>query len=396
MRVTDILIMAFLNLWRRKLRAILTVLGMAVGTTSIIVMVSIGVGLNLSVTEEIAALGNLTKIEVQQQPDDGMQANQSARTISNAPAVKLDDRAVREFKKLAHVVAVTPVDYAHVDLKWGGYTNWINLLGLDLETAAQFELIPTEGELPQLRQKNKPMVMLSGDVGNNFIDSRNGHKIGEIPEGKSFDWHRERLKMSFDGSNFSLNSGNTLVAGEAAPLKGKIYDLKITGVYGGAENGEYGNTAFMDLHVLRELMAENSAFTGDDGKNTAYRSVWMKADALENVQILSQQVREMGFATFSPVDYINSYQEQMKMVQGVLGAIGAVAMLVAGIGITNTMMTSIYERTQEIGVIKVLGCKMNNILQIFLTESAYIGLSGGCVGVILSLLLSFSLNQIIG
>jgi ABC-type antimicrobial peptide transport system permease subunit len=113
---------------------------------------------------------------------------------------------------------------------------------------------------------------------------------------------------------------------------------------------------------------------------------------MENVAAISEQIRDMGFQTFSANDYIDSYKEQMRTVQAVLGAIGAVALLVAAIGIMNTMMMSIYERTKEIGVIKVLGCKMSNIMRMFLTESAYIGIFGGITGLGFSYLLSFILT----
>ena len=80
------------------------------------------------------------------------------------------------------------------------------------------------------------------------------------------------------------------------------------------------------------------------------------------------------------------------MVQAVLGGIGAVSLLVAAIGIINTMMMSIYERTREIGVMKVLGCEMTNIRDLFLVESGFIGLLGGIIGTVLSLLISLLIN----
>ena len=76
-----------------------------------------------------------------------------------------------------------------------------------------------------------------------------------------------------------------------------------------------------------------------------------------------------------------------------LGAIGGVSLLVAAIGIMNTMMMSIYERTKEIGIIKVLGCRMSNIAGLFLTEAAYIGFFGGALGLGLSYGLSLVLNN---
>ena len=68
------------------------------------------------------------------------------------------------------------------------------------------------------------------------------------------------------------------------------------------------------------------------------------------------------------------------------------ALLVAAIGITNTMMMSIYERTKEIGIMKVIGCSLRNIRQLFLLEAAFIGLIGGIVGNVLSLILSAVIN----
>ena len=92
------------------------------------------------------------------------------------------------------------------------------------------------------------------------------------------------------------------------------------------------------------------------------------------------------------LDYINSMKSQFAMVQAVLGGIGAVSLLVAAIGIANTMMMSIYERTKEIGVMKVIGCSLKNIRQMFLLEAAFIGFAGGAAGNILSLILSGVIN----
>ena len=84
--------------------------------------------------------------------------------------------------------------------------------------------------------------------------------------------------------------------------------------------------------------------------------------------------------------------KEFMMVEAVLGGIGAVSMLVAAIGIANTMMMSIYERTKEIGVIKVLGCSLKNIKQMFLLEAAFVGFGGGVIGNIVSFLLSAIIN----
>ena len=80
------------------------------------------------------------------------------------------------------------------------------------------------------------------------------------------------------------------------------------------------------------------------------------------------------------------------MIQAVLGGIGAITLLVAAIGIINTMIMSIYERTREIGIMKVIGATFGDIRLLFLTEAGLIGLFGGILGLALSFGLSHLLN----
>lgn len=80
-------------------------------------------------------------------------------------------------------------------------------------------------------------------------------------------------------------------------------------------------------------------------------------DDMDNVQEVQQRLSDMGYQVSSQMDWLESSRQQSNMVQAVLGGIGAVSLFVAAIGIANTMMMSIYERTKEIGVMKVLGCR---------------------------------------
>ena len=87
--------------------------------------------------------------------------------------------------------------------------------------------------------------------------------------------------------------------------------------------------------------------------------------------------------------------KSMNVIQAVLGGIGAVSLFVAAIGITNTMMMSIYERTKEIGIMKVIGCRIRDIQALFLIEAGYIGFIGGVVGTALSYLISVVINKLL-
>ena len=114
---------------------------------------------------------------------------------------------------------------------------------------------------------------------------------------------------------------------------------------------------------------------------------------MENVREVQQQLIGMGFEASSRMDWLESSQKQSNMVQAVLGGIGAVSLFVAAIGIANTMMMSIYERTKEIGVLKVLGCAMGNIRSMFLIEAGFIGFMGGIIGLLLSYGVSGIVNR---
>ena len=94
------------------------------------------------------------------------------------------------------------------------------------------------------------------------------------------------------------------------------------------------------------------------------------------------------------MQYLEPLKQTSDMLQMVLGAIGALAMMVSAINIANTMVMSIYERTKEIGIMKVIGASLKDIRGLFLAEAAFIGFAGGVIGIMLSYLLSFIVNMV--
>ena len=120
----------------------------------------------------------------------------------------------------------------------------------------------------------------------------------------------------------------------------------------------------------------------------------MNVDNMDNVVALQKKLSDLGYNVYSEAEWLESEQTTMGYIQAVLGGIGAVSLFVAAIGITNTMMMSIYERTKEIGVMKVLGCDLRNIRSLFLMEAGFIGFIGGVIGLILSFILSVVINKV--
>ncbi len=186
--------------------------------------------------------------------------------------------------------------------------------------------------------------------------------------------------------------------------RSKKYLIKTAGIIeGGPEDySEYSYSTYADIDTLktflRRIYKKNlvpSPRLGKNGKPLryyVYDSAYVFVDKMENVTDVQKMIADQGFNCNSNMEWIQQSLDNMRITQMVLGGIGAVSLLVAAIGIMNTMMMSIYERTKEIGVMKVLGCEMTDIRNMFLTESAIIGLFGGTLGLLLSYGISFLLN----
>ena len=151
-------------------------------------------------------------------------------------------------------------------------------------------------------------------------------------------------------------------------------------------------TGNLDSHTTVQVMKANNIKDATYGKQ-GYDNVFVKVDDVANVEAVEKAIKEYGYETYSMSSERERMREQSQMIQLVLGGIGAVSLFVAALSIANTMTMAIYERTREIGVMKVLGCKLSKIREMFLFEAAMIGMVGGVAGVGISYGLSFLLNH---
>jgi ABC-type antimicrobial peptide transport system permease subunit len=185
----------------------------------------------------------------------------------------------------------------------------------------------------------------------------------------------------------------------------KKYIIPTAGVMAGELgdwNNNYSQSVLCDIDALiaqLKKVFKNSVIPGQPTRKNGkayseifYSNLIVQVDDMENVTELTNYIQDLGYNAYSSAEWIQQEMDSMNTIQAVLGAIGAVAMLVAAISITNTMMMSIYERTKEIGVMKVLGCDIRNIQALFLLEAGFIGFIGGVIGVGFSYLLSFIIN----
>lgn len=185
-----------------------------------------------------------------------------------------------------------------------------------------------------------------------------------------------------------------------ALLVGKINNFREktdkSRVWAGDEKGyfAFGGSTIVVMLQKGNVVLNEALYGRQNGrayKQIYYNSIYVRADRMESVEPIQKAIRDMGFEANSNTEWLKQTQEQMRTIQMALGGIGAVSLFVAAIGIANTMMMSIYERTKEIGILKVLGCDLTDIHRTFLMEAGFIGLVGGCIG----LLLSYGVSAII-
>lgn len=356
------------NLLRRKTRTILTALSMAVGVMCIVVLISVGLGYEQSYRESIEAMGSLTKIDVT--PGDS----------SYGRTAVLNAKAVEAFKGIDGVEAVTPVLQQSAYIATGNYVNMVRTYGIDMTTAEAFLLTPERGELAGDGTRLHPEVMFTDDVAAGLANKSNDWSPALDENGEAIiDLMEVPVRMTFSYANLS-GEAQADTDGRALP-SGNLYSLRVTGICS-TLNNNFASTAFMAYDRLEEMVAANTGTKA--AAEETYDLVWVKVKNVNDVQRIAKLIRDTGLNTYSLNDMLETVRTQSRQIQGMLGALGAIAVLISAICVANTMMMSITERTREIGVLKVLGTVRRDIAKMFLTEALIVGVIGGAAGLVLS------------
>lgn len=388
MKFVDLLAMSLKNLSRRKLRTALTVLGVVIGTASIVVMVSLGIGLSELNRELISSYGSLTEITV----------NNPYNGDSTKDPLYLTDDVVKQMEKLPYVTGVYPMLQVDVLMQQGKYTSNVTLNGVPYEYLKKIPL--GQGTLSYSSDHELKLIYGNAII-QWFTDAKGNNTYWETGELPNVDFMGKPMFLIFDTDTYYQSQNG----GEDAPKPPKKYLLKADGVVeGGVDDyNSYAYNVYTRLDLLetqlkrifkkKAIPGQPTTKKGKPYRYFIYNSCSVNVDDIEHVGEVQKKLTDMGFQASSNADWMKQSEQQSNMIQAVLGGIGAVSLFVAAIGIANTMMMSIYERTKEIGIIKVLGCDMKVIRNMFLLESGFIGFMGGVVGLVFSAGISFAINH---
>ncbi|MGD8188924.1 ABC transporter permease [Brevibacillus ginsengisoli] len=410
MKLLDSLRIVWRNLWRMKLRTILTSIGVMIGTAAIVAMISLSLGLKENAVKSLENWGSLTEMEV-----SPMFWNEKENKPVPPDQVKqLSWDAVHELKKIKGVKAVMPTRQlgAQTTLKIGRREGYIQLIGVDANESAVMKVDEVEKGTFLKGAPNEIVVSYDGlrnlrDVEKEKREERKrraSERAGKSPNmggGMMFDSGGDGMGMNaqFDAVG---KTGMLVVTRDFEDENGnrqfekKELRVHIVGQLQKEEKNRGGNPiAYVPLSMVEELnkwmmQNQNQGNNGLPGEQTRkksrqdnqvqFDSILVKVDKRENVEPVVERAQKIGYEIYSPARQLKEINKVFFVIQMILGGIAAISLLVATIGIVNTMIMSILERTKEIGIMKVIGATVYNIRWLFLIESGFIGLIGGVTG----------------
>lgn len=371
MRTRDLFKLAAVNLSRRRSRTFLTVLGVIVGTACIVLMLSIGYSNYKQFSNMLEDNARLTQIQL---------SDYSSASLSGRGGIT--DSTVQSIAAMEHVEAASPAIQLPVTIRSGGYEASTTVTGIDpavLSLAfAEGGMFPTGGTTPTL--------VIGGDAAQQFVDPKNPPNYADWEE-----YSRYMPEIDWLNAEMELQFGYAMEEAEDVP-KGSVYRAGVSGVTERAQSQD-SNSIYMDLALAKRILMDNRELADYMGiPVNSYQQVMVRVDDMDNVQSVMDELKKLGYETYSETEYIAQMQEEQARQQGQLFAIGFISLFVSAIGIANTMYASILERRRDIGIMKVVGMKLRSIRRLFLTESALIGLLGGLIGLGVSYVVVLAIN----
>ena len=418
MSFLDILHLALRNLRQAKLRAILTTMGVIVGTAVIVTMMSFGLGLQsnmlarfkaLDLFNEIQVFGrglsNLAGLDRGRQRDEGERGGR--RRGEKTPTRILDDAGIKE------IAGIKGVAYVEPSVNFGSY---VRANGKLLTQTVGGANIPNAASRFQTFAAGKMISSPAADeavVSERFIKdfgyAKAADAVGQTLELLAPPADNEKKKEEpeeeetpnffgiplddpgLDESNASLEVKKFRIAGvlsteikEGAGQGGLRGMMPGAGIYVPLQVAHQWNIQHRGPMSQVELALARASGNLAEGQTEGYDRAVVRVEDPVQLTAVRQQITDLGFSSFSIVDEIDQIRTVFLIIDSVLGLLGGISLLVASFGIANTMIMSILERTREIGIMKAIGAEDREIKLIFFVEAAVIGVVGGIVGVLIA------------
>jgi putative ABC transport system permease protein len=396
MRFADAAGFALSSLRKRRLRTLLTAAGVMIGIGALVSMISFGKGIQKNVTEAFKTGDLFNTIMVLPGGPSRPSGDPDAGRKIDHPAARTD--AVLDADAVAAIAGLPGVLGAYPDV------NFPALVDLDGEQEFRLvQVVPAEALRSKAFGIRWGRTFASDDEAGAIVSSSLARRLGTRDPASAVGKTVRLTSVSLDFGRLLSSALGGLLAGGGLPLSRETYEFPIVGVSETKPFGPEGSLMGNDLMLppgpagrIKKLPIASvwDLFRMRDGR-VGYSAVNVRLRAPGDLESVRSRVHEMGFATFALADQFDQIVRGFYFLDAALAAVGMIAIVVAALGIVNTMVMSILERTREIGVMKAVGAGDGDIRRIFFFESGAIGLLGGASGCLLGWVTSLVINRVI-
>ncbi len=410
MTTLDLIRMALRNLWRTRLRSSLTILGVVIGIGALISMVAFGSGMEKNVTDAFTNSGLFSRITVTPVKLD-MNRPLESLTDTSGINVALDDDLLDRIKKMPGVSDAFGEIQQPAKVRLGDHETTLTYTGIDPEvgkTKAYQDLLAgtflTDDSLGQAVISTDLLRRLKIRIDGEDMDRAKKKDTAHVwTYVKAEDLIGDTLMLSTASFNPMQMMGAMMGNQDSNPLSERFSVLVIVGVrevnHDGPASSKGGDLLIPEgfaagipsigFNSITEFLRKGS------GGSDKYATIQVTVASPNDLTPVRKELEEMGLNVFALAEQMKEIRRAFLAVNAVLGVVGFIALIVAGLGIINTLLMSILERTREIGIMKAIGGSEGQIKGVFFGEAAVIGLVGAVGGIILGWLVTLAAGAII-
>jgi putative ABC transport system permease protein len=397
MKFRDLAELAWRNLREALLRNSLTTLGIGVGVASLVAMLSLGVGLQEMANQRLSRSGLFDAIIVAPRTNfrgfaRGAQDNTDGARAGGA----LDEDARKTLERLPNVVEVYPEIRFPTEVRYVGTPYSTIVAGIppsgratgsyDGMKGAFFSGPAADEAILQIEFARQLSPQTDTLLGKDLIlRYAERQEIPAQPEANP-------KAGGADEAGSSLSAGFSVVPREEKLRIVGIVETEPAAGFGGLGRGR----VLIPLEVAEKLrVAQSNDFRtmlGAKAGKITYQTLTVRVRGPSQVKDVEDEIKPTGFATYSLIDATSNLRQVFAVFDLLMGIFGSLALIVASLGIVNTLVMAILERRREIGVLKALGAADGDIRKLFFVEAGVMGLAGGFLGVALGWTIGFGMN----
>lgn len=402
MNLLDMAELAFDNLRRTKLRTALTTLGVVIGIGALTSMISFGTGMQKNIAETFEENDLFTSLFVTVADVEEMARADpdQVQELLEEPPPPLTDETVEAIREVEGVELVFPELRFPVRIQVDGNETRTLLRALPASMSAYkpFSEI-TYGEFFESDESREVVVRWETleRLGIIVEEEPSGTAEGDTT-GETRSVHPDSIlgkplvviSSTLDISKIPRNPMQAFSLARDMPVKEAVTELTIGGIM--KQSAAFGSNTWnagilVPIETAREIPSLGFSSVWEilrrQSRGDAYASIYVRVDEIDHVEAARDSLESMGLNVFSIADQLEEIKRGFLIMDAVLGAVGTIALVVAALGIINTMVMSILERRREIGVMKAIGGSEDDIKMIFVVEAGTIGLVGALLGLVL-------------